>query len=180
LTGGEVRMMRLFKPLHKKIFCGSSRGFTFVEVTIGIIVLGLLLAAIPAALVVSVNSQHRQYETRVAESLSRSQLEYIKAQEYNPWVKDCGWCNEHGNITMPYGAPLPRIENYIVQYNPVPVSLTGEELGIGDEDSGVQKIVVRVFRDTPEGTRPILETVNYKVDTWLVISGYNIQTAGSQ
>ena len=168
-------MVRLEKLLYKKIFCGSSRGFTFVEVTIGIVVLGLLLASIPAAIIVATNSQHRQYETRVAESLSRSQLEYIKAQEYKPWVKDEGW----GGV-MPYGAPLPRVENYIVQYNPVPISLAGEELGIGDEDSGVQRIVVRVFRDTPTGTRPILETINYKVDTWLVISGYDIPTAGSQ
>jgi type II secretory pathway pseudopilin PulG len=158
-----------FRRLKNTLFAGKSRGATLIEVTIAVVVLGLLLASIPAAIVVSINTQHRQYETRVAESLSRSQFEYIKAQDYTPWDKVCGWC-----ATMPYGKPLPSVENYIVQYESVPISLAGEELGGGDEDSGVQKIVVNVFRDTPTGTKPILETTNYKVDSSLWISGYEI------
>jgi len=143
-----------FRRLKNTVFAGKSRGATLIEVTIAVVVLGLLLASIPAAIVVSINTQHRQYETRVAESLSRSQLEYIKARDY---VAGSGF---------PYGPRLDPIDNFVVTY-------WAEEL-----QQGVQLITVSVYRSEvldPERPPPaILETTNYKVDSSLEISGYEI------
>ena len=156
----------LGKKLFKRALGGGSRGATLIEVTIAVAVLGMLLASIPAAMIVNINAQHRQYETRVAESLTRSQFEYIKAW---PYLAYTDW-----GTSAPYGLPLPQFENYIVDYNPVPVDLDGQPLGSGYADIGVQKITVTVYRDTRVGTKFLLETTNYKVDRSLEISGYEI------
>jgi len=160
------------RRLIARIRYGRSRGATLVEAVIATLVLGMLLASIPAAIVVSINAQHRQYETRVAESLTRSQFEYIKAWSYAAYT-DWGEPDANGNYA-PYGMPLPRFENYSVGYAPMPVDLLGNDLGEGELDSGVQKITVSVYRDDPNGTKPLLETTNYKVDRSLEISGYEI------
>jgi len=86
----------------------------------------------------------------VAESLTRNQIEYIKAAEYI-----------EGNDTLPAYAAVPTPdETYYVIIIAQPINpVTKDDLPDG-EDDGVQKITIRI----EHGDKLVLQTVNYKVD----------------
>ena len=66
----------------------NTRGATFIEVLIAVVVLALILASIPPVLLLITHSQYSWNEQRTAESISRNQVEYIKvapySDDYNP------------------------------------------------------------------------------------------------
>jgi prepilin-type N-terminal cleavage/methylation domain-containing protein len=130
----------------------SSRGFALTEVVVAVVILALILAAIPPVLVLILHSQFQWTEQRVAESLTRNQIEYIKAVGYI-----------EGNVTYPKPAytavPTPD-ETYDVIIIAQPIdSVTKEDLPDG-EDEDVQKITIKILH----GDKLVLQTVNYKVD----------------
>lgn len=160
-------MLRRF--LRGKL-CRSSRGATLIEVTIAVVILGLLLASIPPAMMVISRSRFNQTEMRIAESITRSQFEYIKSQDYQ-------W----GNATVPSytGAPLPDFltTSYGVS-QPIahPIDPEGNPLPPGT-DYGVQEIEIVVYgwRYAQGGEEELLRTTNYKVARPdLVVSGYEV------
>ncbi len=57
-------------------------GFTFVEVLIGLVVMSLVVAAVLAGAAMSSRSVILADERTTAESLARSQMEYVKVQSY--------------------------------------------------------------------------------------------------
>jgi len=140
----------LGKKLFKRALGGGSRGATLIEVVIAVVVLGLLVAAIPTAMVVVINAQTRQNEVRVAESLTRSELEYIKAQNYR---QDC----------LPY-SNLGDLETYTVRNEVYCI------------DQNHQQITVMVYRNTSgaQAFSLILETTGLKVYRSLDITGYEV------
>ena len=60
----------------------SERGFTLIEVLIALGVLGIIAATFLTALAVSGNSVILTDEKATAESIARSQMEYIREQQY--------------------------------------------------------------------------------------------------
>jgi prepilin-type N-terminal cleavage/methylation domain-containing protein len=67
----------------RKAFRGSSRGFTLVEVLITIALIGAIGVAFFSFMSVATSALIHADERTVAESLARSQMEYIKNQGYN-------------------------------------------------------------------------------------------------
>jgi len=59
------------------------RGFTFIEVLIGIALMGLIVAAFMMALATAFKANMLAEIRTTADSLARAQLEYIKAQPYS-------------------------------------------------------------------------------------------------
>jgi len=151
------------KRLLCKIISGRSRGATLVEVVIAIVVLGLMVATIPPVMVLAFDSQSRQNELRIGQSLTRSQFEYIKSQEYI-WGNTTDTDETGRHMRVMYAEVGRSLESYgiVVLAEPIYINLEDPEdpyIGkrlryiwyekFGEEysgqDWGVQEIEVIVF-----------------------------------
>jgi len=134
----------------RRAFQGRSRGFSLIEVSIaialiGIVVVGILSALSYASMVLIIADRQA-----TAESLAKSQIEYIKNQEY-----------------IDYSDPEHNDYNLIT-------TLDGEEYEIElDVDTvltGLQKITVIISYD-------IVRPGNKVVEEQLTVAGYKRQPA---
>jgi type II secretory pathway pseudopilin PulG len=148
-------MLRRCKYIYSALRHDST-GTTFVEVVIAIIVLGLITAAIAPTLMMINKAEFRRGEQKIAESLTRNQLEYIKSVPYI-----------YGNLTDPYPAytevPAPDgsydVELIVQPITINPVTQEHSPLDPG-QDEGIQEITVQIYHVD----KMVLETKNYKVD----------------
>ena len=163
--------------LVKRIWCNSihrsSRGTTLVEVVIAVVVLGLITASVPPVLMMLNNQQYKWNEQTTAESLARTQIEYIKG---SPYI--------YGNETVPnpvYATvPVPS-DGYVINVIARPMIITplpaptptpgpspaptpvhqyvdfGQD---GASDVGIQEITVTVYHVN----KLVLSIKAYKVD----------------
>lgn len=167
-------MMRKLRRIRRWALLRNARGVTLTEVVIAIAVLAFVVASIPAAMIVVHNMQARQDERRVAEYLTRSQLEYIKSQCYI-WGNVTGDCEYQRMNCQGYPICYDKVqftENYYLDvvavpidketYEPLPV-LSGPS-GPYVEDQGIQEITISVYTSrNPGSLTPVLVTTNYKV-----------------
>jgi prepilin-type N-terminal cleavage/methylation domain-containing protein len=133
-----------------KAFHGHSRGFTLIEVTIAIALLGIIAVAILAALSTASMALIIADTRATAESLARSQMEYVKNQSYEGLYIDY---SESGHAE--YDEIGGYTENYILDttvepidpstYEPYPY-LEGD--GCFQQDVGIQRITVTVSYHT--------------------------------
>ncbi len=120
-------MWKLGKKICRKSLHSSSRGATLVEVVIAVVVLGLITSSVPPVLILLNNSQFKWNEQTVAESLVRTQIEYIKGC---PYIS--------GNATVPNPVyttvPVPS-DGYQIVVEAIPLKIlplekvSGEYLG---------------------------------------------------
>jgi prepilin-type N-terminal cleavage/methylation domain-containing protein len=123
----------------------SEKGFSLAEVMVAVALLGVVSVSFLSAIGTAYRAVFIADEQASAENLARSEMEYVKSQEYSvaPWSYEIqvgespsgefpGWWEEHPS-TLPAG-----YESYVV-------SVTAEALH--DNDDGVQKIVVVVERE---------------------------------
>lgn len=170
-----------------RIFGGGSSGATLIEMVIAVVVLGLMSASIPPVMVLMADSGFRQNELRIAQDLTRSQFEYIKAQDYR-------WGNEteidpgsgcHKRVVydlLDMSGPLGSYGIRVLAWPIDPVTHVrfcdiSQEDCCNGRDEGVQEVEITVFgwRLDPEGdVKYILMTTNYKVDRSLEIQGYEV------
>jgi prepilin-type N-terminal cleavage/methylation domain-containing protein len=146
--------LRIKKPTlgrrAAKAFRGHSRGFTLIEVTIAIALLGIIAVAILAALSTASMALIIADTRATAESLARSQMEYVKNQAYH---------EEYIDYSEPDHEEYKKIEGYAGNYNlettvepidptdnkPYPY-LEGD--GCFQQDVGIQRITVTVSYHT--------------------------------
>jgi prepilin-type N-terminal cleavage/methylation domain-containing protein len=151
-----MRRVRLSNKI-RRAFLGSSRGFTLIEVLIalalfaiiGITFAGGLGTASRAVLTADVRTN--------AESVARTEMEYVKSQEYSsgPWdyvvtssestcTDDCPiWFDSAHRLSVEYGGYTAAVQAEIFD----------------DPDSGIQKITVMVSHDGTE----VITLEGYKV-----------------
>jgi len=162
-------MLKRFRWFRGRGLLRNKRGFTLTEVVIAIAVLGFVVASIPTALIVVSKMQARQDERRVAEYLTRSQLEYVKSQPYI-WrnvTGDCVYkgyppCYDKVQFAENYYIDVLAIPIYRDTYEPLPI-LSGPS-GPYVEDEGIQEIFISVYgARNPGDMSPVLVTTNYKV-----------------
>jgi prepilin-type N-terminal cleavage/methylation domain-containing protein len=99
----------------------NEKGFSLIEVLIAIAILGIIAAALMAALAGASRALSTADERATAESLARSQIEYIKSQPYS----------ESGTYTR---IDLIDFPGYDIPWPPTVDNVT----------SGLQKIYVTV------------------------------------
>ncbi len=136
----------------------SSSGAALTEVVVAIIVLALIVVSVPPVLLLITKSQFSWHEQRVAESLSRNTMEYIKVISYEPGN---GTNPEYNMEQIAEYAP----ETYEIDIIAQPIDpVTKEELPLESDpdvyDKGLQEITVSIYHVD----RLILRTINYKVD----------------
>ena len=142
---------RICKAVFTTLYRSSS-GVALTEVVIAIVVLAFILASVPAVLVFVVNSQYTWNEQRVAESLSRNQVEYIKVAQYI-----------QGNAThpLPQYAEVPTPNpSYDVDVVAQPIDASTKNALPEGQDEGMQEINIKIYH----ADKLVLQTTNYKID----------------
>ena len=158
-------MLKRFRWFRGRAFFKAERGATLTEVVIAIVVIGFVVASVPAAMMAIHNAQFRQDELRIAESLTRNQFEYIKSQDYI-------WGNTTHTYPPVYDEVNPPLGSYFMDVMAYPIDpVTYARLdpaGKGYvDDGGLQEIVITVYgfrtRATQSGEYlPVIETKNYR------------------
>jgi prepilin-type N-terminal cleavage/methylation domain-containing protein len=153
-------------PKVAKALRGSSKGLTLIEVLIALTIFSIIAVAFLSGLATSYHALIIADERTTAESLTRSELEYIKSTPYSNLNLTDGFSYQ---IPVPPGPPPPwdpdhnldsQFANYSVNVTGVPIDPdTHEPLGPGELDQGLQQITVKVSH----GAKLVLTTVDYKV-----------------
>ena len=142
-------MLKRIGRICPKALFGGTKGAALVEVVIAVVVLGLITASIAPVLLLITKSQFSWTEQRVAESLARNQIEYIKVASYIP-----------GNETLPQYAEVPTPDDsYDIDIVAQPVDPATREPLVAD-DQGIQEITISIYH----ADKLVLQTKNYKVD----------------
>lgn len=124
----------------------SEKGFSLIETLVALAILGIIAVGFLSGLATAARATFITDERTTAASLAKSQMEYIKNQNYD-------------NINNP-----PQYDLLSDLPTSFSVTVTASRLdpeGDGlDDDDGIQNIVVTVMR----GSRTIITLEDYKVD----------------
>jgi len=123
----------------------NEKGFTLIEVLVALAVLGVIGAAFLGSLATASNAIFIADEKATAESLARSQMEYIKNQGYD-------------------ATNNPPVYDFDPDFDGYEIDMTAERLdpdsdGTGDDD-GIQKITITVNHLGKQ----VIELEDYKVN----------------
>ena len=132
-----MRNLRLSSRV-RKVFQGRSRGLTLVELVIAMAFIGIIAVALLGGLSNAIMSLVVADVRTTAESLARSEMEYVKSQTY----EDAPWDYEYDP---------PAYDGYAVDVSAEPLN---------DPDDGLQEIAVTVIH----GAKEIVTLVGYKVN----------------
>jgi prepilin-type N-terminal cleavage/methylation domain-containing protein len=141
----------------------DEKGFSLLEVTLALALIGIIAIAFLLALAGASRAISIADEQATAQSLIRTEMEYIKGEDFANLPTTTPWSYE-----LPLGNP-PWDENHGLPtgYEDAGYSLmvTGDAIDInGDNttDAGILKITIQVYhRDKPE---PIVTVEDYKVE----------------
>ena len=157
---------------------GNSRGVTLLEVVIALAILGLVAVAFLSALATASTAIIIADERTTAESLARSELEYVKSQPFSTPCPDSPWSYQASSTIMQSPSPhepdawnqpswctAHTLPNEYDGYSVI-VTAQGYDIdGDGNDDEGIWEITVKVYHnETPNPDDLILTTSTYKVD----------------
>jgi prepilin-type N-terminal cleavage/methylation domain-containing protein len=155
----------------RKAFQSRARGFTMIEVVIAIAIIGIIGIAVMSALATASIALIIADERATAESLARSQLEYVKDQGYN--------ATQPGGEVIYTKIPYIDIpEGYAIWSVNRDGEIVGDVIGIpwasnvstgtskpANEDGGIQKIaLVITHKDRENQDKVIYSFINDNPD----------------
>ena len=135
-----MRQFQLARMLRR--FASSESGVTLIETLVALALLGIIAVPILSGLATTSKAAFTTDERATAESLARSQME---------WVKNAGYVYNATEYSL---APIPGGKDYI-NYSTV---IIAEPLH--NPDDGIQKIIITVKRSD----KVIITLEGYKVD----------------
>ena len=164
-----MKKMRLNSKV-RKAFQGSSRGFSLIEVSIAIALIGVLAVAILGALSYASTVLIITDRQATAESLAKSQMEYVKNQEYIP-AEDGGVATYDEISGIPYGYTIWSFN----RTGEIVEGVIGIPWNSGNNtaayyDNGLQKITVVVRYEILRSDRKVVEEQ-------FILEGYKRQPA---
>ena len=125
----------------RRAWQGGSRGFTLIEVTIAIALLGIIAVTILTALSTASVALIIADGRATAESLARSQMEYAKYQDYIDYHESGH--GEYDEIGYTGNYDVATTVEPIDPYNYQPYTYNNST-GTFDNDVGIQRITVTV------------------------------------
>ncbi len=157
-----------------KTFQGNSRGFSLIEVLVALALLGIIAAAFLGGLATTSKALIIADKRTTAESLARSQMEYVKNQDYStvPWEYELplhtpsnpppnppSWWDDADPPTLPSG-----YTGYSVEIRAEDFDADGDgNIEVPGEDEGIRKITVNIYHPDTDSD-PIITLEGYKVD----------------
>lgn len=126
----------------------NEKGLTLIEVIVTLGLLGIIAVAFLGALATASHALIIADKHATAESLARTEMEYVKKQEYSvaPWSYDSpsgtppanppDWWDDENPHTLPDG-----YDNYSVNVNVTRLDPAGDDYG---SDDGLQLITITV------------------------------------
>ena len=123
----------------------NEKGFSLIEVMIAIALLGIIAIAFLGALSTGSKAIFIADKQATAESLARTEMEYVKSQDYIDYSEDPH--DVYDTISTPTGY---SVNFSAVPFDPdtgLPYSQVG---GIFEQDDGIQKITVKVDHQAQE------------------------------
>ena len=154
-----MKKLRLDSKI-RKAFQSRARGFTMIEVVIAIALIGIIGVAIMSALATASMTLIIADERATAESLARSQLEYVKSFNYD---KD----NNPPQYTIDPDLNTPT---YSIE--------TTAEYFDADGDGTIEVDVTTEAREDDEGIQKITVTVSYDSEVVITMEGYKRDSGG--
>jgi len=145
-NAGKMKRVKLGSQV-RRAFRGSSRGFSLIEVVIAIALIGIIAVAIMGSLSYASTVLIITDRQATAESLARSQLEFVKNQYYIDYSDPDRDPADYAVIPeYPEGYTIEIVAEPIDPdtYEPYPYI---EEDGAFYKDDGIQKITVTVSHD---------------------------------
>jgi prepilin-type N-terminal cleavage/methylation domain-containing protein len=142
-------------------FITPQKGQTLLEVVIAIVILGMVAVPFLTALSVSSRSIMVADDKAAAESLARSELEYVKNSPYN----FTGFVYAIPGNPPPWDSSRTALDDcylsYSVNVNGTPIDPeTGAPLSDRKDDKHIQNITVVVYH----GNKSVLTMSTYKMD----------------
>jgi prepilin-type N-terminal cleavage/methylation domain-containing protein len=175
----KMKRVGLNKQTRKSFF-GSSRGFTLIEVLIAIAILGTIAITFLGALSTSSMAFIVADERATAQSLARSQMEYVKN-----YVQSHGSTN-YSDTT--HQGTYPKITGIPLDYSIWSVNSTGQIIDGGsyvigvpwdsnsstpaDTDTGIQKIALLIKHQGKEIYTFINDNPNWATGVKITLEGY--------
>jgi len=138
----------------------DQKGFSLIEVVIAVALLGIIAAGFLGALATASKVLFIADERATAESLARSQMEYVKNCKYGDLPTSWSYELPSGHPSWDEDHSLPA------GYEGYSVAVTGNIIDAnGDDtlDSGIQKITVTV-KHPIDPTPDVITLEDYKVD----------------
>jgi len=133
---GARRLKNLAQINCTKGLRGHSKGISGIEVIIALGILGLVAVVFLSGLSTALKASYLADERSVAESLARSEMEYVKSQEYEEGASPS---YEKTDVESPV------YSGYTVSVDAPPIDPdTGDPLGNPSDDMGIQEITVTV------------------------------------
>ena len=149
----------------------SQNGLSLIEVLIAVAILGVVAAVFLSSLATSSKATIIADERTNAESLTRSELEYVKSQPFSEiaWsyvVSTTGYSTD-SNYPSWWDATDPDFHKLHAEYSEYSANVTAEGYdanGDGYNDIGIWQITVQVYHsENPDPDDRILTTTTYKV-----------------
>jgi len=144
----------------RKAFQSRARGFTMIEVVIAIAIIGIIGVAVMSALATASIALIIADERATAESLARSQLEYVKDQGYNA-TQPGGEViyTKIPDIDIPYGYAIWSVnrDGEIVG-DVIGIPWAGNTSKPANEDGGIQKIALVITHKDRENQPKVIYT----------------------
>jgi prepilin-type N-terminal cleavage/methylation domain-containing protein len=137
----------------------SEKGFSLIEVIIAIALLGVISAAFFGALFTVSKATFTSDELATAESLARSQLEYVKNAPY----QDGGFSYE-----IPPDPPMTQPPPWDTTYTTLDSIYPGYSVGVNgtslnSPDDGIQMITVIIYHNKDVDPEPVVTLEGYKI-----------------
>ena len=142
-----------------RVLKGNSRGQTLIEVLIALAILGIVVVAFMTALTTSSRAIIVADEHTTAESLARSELEYVKSWNnyhlapWSPLFYTVTTAGSTGPVWLDTGHHLPA------EYANYSLNVSASCLPSHTSDDGIQQITVKVYHQG----KLVLTTSTYKV-----------------
>ncbi len=148
----------------------SQKGLGLIEVLIAVAILGVVAVVFLSSLATSSKATIIADEQTKAESLTRSELEYIKSQPFSetPWSYDVSTTGYSTDSSYPswWDDTDPDFHKLPPEYSGYSAKVIAEGYdanGDGHNDSGISQITVQVYdSEAPNPDDMLLTTTTYK------------------
>ena len=137
---------------------GSETGVTLIETLVALALIGIISVAFLSGLATAAKATFIADEQATAESLARSQIEYVQSQGYINYAVPGH--DEYIGLEIETVPASYSVEIIATPINPATGLAYGQTEGIFEQDDDIQKITVTVER----GDKTVLTIGAYKVE----------------